>query len=159
MPLDATQITTTFTTLTLQDYTPVTPLTVTVTELVPGSITPLVRDNVESGEIFINSATGKSRYGTPVMGLAGGQTGSFQIWKIDPSDAAEITAATPYLRALSGNSLAATAFACYHIPLVSPSDRQAALLRLLECTQHIGCDTRFPLSSVDRLICRFYRYA
>ena len=97
--------------LTITDYTTPTPLTVAVA-LVGDTILPLERPQ-ESNSQMENTAAGKAHVGELVNGQAAPPTGSFSFYEIDTADLAEVSSPVGCVRALSANTVAATAFSSH----------------------------------------------
>lgn len=105
-------IVTTYTTLGVIDYAG-SPVTTTIGVIDVDSIDVPILDEVENSELMINSSTGKARYAFPVLGLAGGQDGSFNLITTDPKNDTDVTAILSLFRALAKNSVSGTGFSGY----------------------------------------------
>lgn len=113
------------------DYAGV-PLTLAVTGLIVGSFTAPIIDAVTQTEVMVASNTGRSRHATPVQGLAGGQTGSFQFTRNDIANDIDKNDES-LARALANNSVAGTGHSAetYTSQLAGGGKLQAKLSRVL----------------------------
>lgn len=98
-------------TLVVEDQTTPTAKTHTVGNLELGSITPPVSDSrAAKEEILVNSASGASRYAVTTMGVAPGQTFTFQFVETDTENNTDVNSVSLF-RGLEKNSLSGTGFA------------------------------------------------
>lgn len=143
MAIDTTVYSSTKEVLTVQDYTG-TPNSVTVT-LIPDTFTGPVIDAVSSGEIMKASSTGQTRHATPVTGLAGGQTGSFQAWLNDAKNDTDKSARS-LLQALAGNSVSGTGHSAetYTSQLTGGGRLQCKLVRAITSEGGITTTATYP---------------
>ena len=95
-----------FETLSIIDYAG-SPVTLALTAYVVGSFQGPVVDAHAHTVLYQNSSSGKARAGAPEHGLAGGQTGSFQMWTQDVKNNTDKNWLS-LCRALQINSVAAT---------------------------------------------------